>query len=561
MQKLCIGFLIEKLELNQYDIDLINFVSNNKHFETPFIITGYQSINLKKKSTYVHKYVYEPISKFIRNILLIIIKRIETRKVSDISLQHISKSKFSRNKEKSFQEEISSIIKSYRLIDYSENTSILELVGENFDYLVHLGSNNLPEDIFKISKFGVISIRYGNNDEKFSELTGFCEVLNSEPSTRFSIFKENNTQGKVEIFYNANLMTANIWHANKAQIIQKGNFFLKEFLLKLATKSKLPSLKIVRSYESKTSNDVLNISLLKYLITVILPKIYNAITAKLFSSKIIRYSVAYAYHNNHRKSLDQYIEILNPKGRFLADPFVFEHNNINYIFVEDFFYSDNKGRISVIKVEKNTYEFIDIVLEEDFHLSFPFIFSEDGQIYMIPESYENRDIRLYKCVEFPHKWQLENILMFDVSAVDTIVIKRNHTWFMLTNICSAGLDDHQSELHIFYSDNLMSNIWHPIDKGNPVIFNSLKSRNGGLFYHNGKTYRVNQVHGHAHYGKSFDINEIVHLSKNKYEENKILSINANFKNDIIATHHFSANENIAAIDFTRYQRKRIAIKT
>ena len=72
---------------------------------------------------------------------------------------------------------------------------------------------------------------------------------------------------------------------------------------------------------------------------------------------------------------------------------------------------------------------------------------------------------------------------------------------MLTNICSAGYGDHNSELHIFYSEDLKSNLWKPITSGNPVIFDSLKARNGGLFFHNETIYRVNQVHEKLIMGK------------------------------------------------------------
>ena len=74
-------------------------------------------------------------------------------------------------------------------------------------------------------------------------------------------------------------------------------------------------------------------------------------------------------------------------------------------------------------------------------------------------------------------------------------------------------------------------------------------------------FRVNQVHGQAHYGKSFDINEITLLSKDNYDEKPLLSINPDFKKNIIATHHFNANNKIAAVDFVRQQRERKALIT
>ena len=138
-----------------------------------------------------------------------------------------------------------------------------------------------------------------------------------------------------------------------------------------------------------------------------MPKIINNLISRIFSPKLTRYSIAYSYHADHSKLLSSYVEIENPKGRFLADPFVLEHEGSDYIFVEDFFFNDNKGRISVIRIDKDKYEFLDVILEESFHLSFPFVFKEGESIYMIPESHENHDIRLYKCLDFPYNWKLE----------------------------------------------------------------------------------------------------------------------------------------------------------
>ena len=237
----------------------------------------------------------------------------------------------------------------------------------------------------------------------------------------------------------------------------------------------------IKNTLSKSCNINSASTLLRYILKIIAPKILNSFISKLLSPNVIRYSVAFAHHDEHKKSLSSYKEISNPKGRFLADPFVFEENDTNYIFVEDMFFKDNKGRISVIKIDGENYEFLGVVLEEDFHLSFPFIFRDGNDIYMIPESHENSDIRLYKCIEFPHEWRFEQTLMSGVSAADTMMIHKENKWFMLTNICSLGLNDHQSELHIYYSDNLKSSLWSPIKSGNPVIFNSNKGRNGGFF--------------------------------------------------------------------------------
>ncbi len=191
------------------------------------------------------------------------------------------------------------------------------------------------------------------------------------------------------------------------------------------------------------------------------------------------------------------------------------------------------------------------ILEEDFHLSYPFIFENNNEIYMIPETSQISEIRLYKCYEYPKKWKLEKILMKNISAADTMLIKKDLTWFMLTNICSSNIDDHQSELHIFYSDNFLSEDWKPINQGNPVIFDSNNAINGEVFYLKNKLYRINQIHAKAHYGKSFGINEIISLNKNNYCEKRLKQINPDFKNKIVGTHHFHENSEYSVIDYVR----------
>ena len=81
------------------------------------------------------------------------------------------------------------------------------------------------------------------------------------------------------------------------------------------------------------------------------------------------------------------------------------------------------------------------------------------------------------------------------------------------------------------------------------------------FFHNETIYRVNQVHGKSQYGKCFNINQVVKISKNEYMEKNISNIRPDFKDKIISTHHYSANTSIAAVDFARSQRLRKAIKS
>ena len=55
MEKLRVGFLIDDMNVDYYVRDLINFVYNDKCFETPVLITGYKQPNdkLNKKLFFI----------------------------------------------------------------------------------------------------------------------------------------------------------------------------------------------------------------------------------------------------------------------------------------------------------------------------------------------------------------------------------------------------------------------------------------------------------------------------------------------------------------------------
>ena len=564
MKKLTVAFLVDDLQPSKYVIDLISFVKKEDNFNDPIIITGYKpkiSITFFQKFKKIIRENPKSFFNIFCKILLIkIIRKIEIKSV----IQKFPKFAFMTDNKflESFQiiKVIGSWSKSGLYLEFTDE-DLNSIYQKNLDCIIRCGSGILRGNILSITKFGVISIHGGDNRVNRGGPSGFWEVLNGEPSSGFIIQKLNEELDGGKVLCRGNLMTANLWFLNYAQLLEKSNVFLMKLLKNLAINRHLPETEDVSLHCNIQYKIDSPLPLLKYLIKIIIPKILNKLISKLISPLEIKWSVAYANHNNFSKSLWKYKEIKNPENRFLADPFVFENNANNYIFVEDFCYKDQKGRISAIKINDNGYEFLGIVLEEDFHLSFPFIFKDRNEIYMIPESNENKDVRLYKCLDFPYRWVLDSVLLTDISAADTMVIKKNNVWYMLTNICSAGINDHKSELHIFYANELKTNFWQPLATGNPVIFNSLKARNGGIFNHKGKIYRVNQVHKQSHYGKCFNINEVVMLSESGYLEKELCTINPKFKEDIISTHHFSANETIASIDFAKTERRRKVFKT
>ena len=565
MKKLRIAFLVDDTEVNYYVADLVKYVKAHCNFESPVFITGYakkhgKSLVFRKIFSLFKQNPIKSADQILRSLLLKLIKKVE---------RHVVLKKFPNYYKKVDFFEDQNIKKLYVNGNWSKSGHVLRFDGDditkiknlNLDCIIRCGSGILKGEILDVAKFGMLSFHHGDNRVNRGGPSGFWEVLNDIPSSGFIIQKLNEELDGGEVLLRGNIMTREFWLLNNAQLLEKSNEFFKRLLEDLAVRKYFPTTEGVRLHGDILLKIDSSSVLIKYFLTILIPKAYEIIKNKILSSNITRWSVAYARHNNFSKSLWRYNEIKNPKGRFLADPFVFTKNDIDYIFVEDLFFSDNKGRISAIRLEEGGYNFLGVVLEESFHLSFPFIFDHDEDVYMIPETYQSGEIRLYKCQNFPMEWSLETILIEGVSAVDTMITMIDGKWFLLTNISSSGDFDHNSELHIFYADNLKSKNWQPIKTGNPVIFDSMRARNAGMFCHNGDIYRVNQVHGKAHYGKSFTVNKVTCLSESEFNEEPVSQINAEFKKDIISTHHFSANTRIAAIDYCRLQRLRVAKKS
>lgn len=117
---------------------------------------------------------------------------------------------------------------------------------------------------------------------------------------------------------------------------------------------------------------------------------------------------------------------LLPQEKFItqADPFLFTYEGESWLFYERQDLTDMKGTLWCVNLDAPGKKPV-CVLEEDFHLSYPQVFRYGNEIYMLPETRGAGDVRLYRCLEFPGKWEFAGKL-FDLEAVDTTVLFDRH---------------------------------------------------------------------------------------------------------------------------------------
>jgi hypothetical protein len=104
-----------------------------------------------------------------------------------------------------------------------------------------------------------------------------------------------------------------------------------------------------------------------------------------------------------------------PLDRIWADPFVARAQDSYFIFVEELFqlfHATNKGHLCVMEVDAHGRPGrMTRILEQAYHLSYPFVFEHGGQIYMLPETAGNRTIEVYRATRFPYQWEAHAVLM------------------------------------------------------------------------------------------------------------------------------------------------------
>jgi hypothetical protein len=216
---------------------------------------------------------------------------------------------------------------------------------------------------------------------------------------------------------------------------------------------------------------------------------------------------------------------------------------------------NNKGVLSVFLLQGECFVKLGICLEEPFHLSFPNVFSDEGEIYMLPESSENRDIRLYKAMDFPLRWKLEVVLMNNVSAVDSLIYKHENMYYLLTSIDLYGLGDHATNLFLFFSPHLNSTNWIS-SRNNPIITDSGKGRNAGrLEPRLDSNMRLAQSSILNVYGNELNLLEIKKLTLNEFIEIKIEKPNLKVPLNAIGHHHLSSIGDIKVYDFSKYEKR------
>jgi hypothetical protein len=233
-------------------------------------------------------------------------------------------------------------------------------------------------------------------------------------------------------------------------------------------------------------------------------------------------------------------------GHSYADPFLLEEDGAVHLFFEDLDKRRGKGVISHSQLAADgTLSEPRPVLERPYHLSYPFVFRWEGQIYMLPETGHNRTIELYCCRAFPYGWTLERVLLEGWRATDATLHRSDDGgWWMFAAVDELG--EGCSALFLFQAPTPLGP-WRPHPQ-NPVQTDQRHTRPAGrLFRREGRLLRPAQD-GSLRYGGGLWLMEVLKLTKGTYQERPFIRVGPNWLEGNLCLHHLDATDRFEVID-------------
>ena len=429
---------------------------------------------------------------------------------------------------------------------------IRKINEHELDVFVKFGFEGLQCETSNLSKYGIWFYSHGEDREMKGGPAGFWEVVENSPETGSALLAVGANSFSNRVLYRSSFFTYPLSPArHRSYYMWATTTFLQRQLKLLQRDGEEKFLQKTEKFNigahpefrknAVPSNFIAAVSIFK-----IIARLFKELLNRIFYFD--GWFLLFSLNKDVTGGLETFDRLIPPKDNFWADPHVIQVNGINYIFIEEFSCSKNKGHISVIEMDEIGKCKAPVkVLEKDYHLSYPSVFDWQGKYYMIPESGENRTIDLYQCVEFPYVWEYKQNLMKNMTAVDTTLIHYRGKWWLFTGVAENEAAAPNVELFLFYTDDLFTGQWmaHPL---NPIVSDVKSARPAGdLFLQDGKLFRPSQDCSKA-YGYGFDLNEIEVLSETEYCERKTLSVRPDWDEKILATHTYARQGNLTVID-------------
>jgi hypothetical protein len=249
---------------------------------------------------------------------------------------------------------------------------------------------------------------------------------------------------------------------------------------------------------------------------------YDLIAAEIWNVGIVRKPI-HELALGEVKLSNAEISWLPPatKNGYFADPFGFLKDDQLHVLAEDYSYIGQKASIAEFTMVPHPVRVPhpDGVIHPDGalhpHLSYPFVFEHDNQVFCIPEAYQTSEITLYRRDPASEKFVKNRVLLANVCAIDPAVVLYNGLWWLFFTTKKHS----NTHLFLYYAEDI-SGEFKP-HRLNPVKTDIRSSRPAGTpFIYNNVLYRPAQDCS-VTYGGRVAINRVLNITPDEFSEEVI----------------------------------------
>ncbi len=401
----------------------------------------------------------------------------------------------------------------------------------------------LPEPMLRNLPFGAWSLSHVFTQSGSASWDGIADMAAGAPTSQLSLFLETARHPERRVIAQAEFNVKFSAARNAAFIKEKSVLLLMRELRRVADTRKLPKpLRAPDAVQALRPPGIFRTGR------------YAAALTKNIAQRALK-TMRRASHQetavwtlfSGRGAIDDFdpseaIEIPPTDTAIKADPFLFHHEGRTYLFYENYGLGDTKAHIAVGEITRSGFEPIGIALGGSEHLSFPFVFREGDEIFLMPETHQRKRIEIWRAVSFPLIWEPYSRALEGWSTADSTLFKHRGQWWLFTNLSEHhAFEDHCSALYAFQVDGpeLKRIVPH---RRNPIVVGSATARNAGrIFSRHRRLYRPAQYNAHGIYGYGLNIMEIEQLDLDDYRETCVRRILPDFKPGLTGCHHFDAS--------------------
>jgi hypothetical protein len=438
-----------------------------------------------------------------------------------------------------------------------EELDVDRILAFELDVLLCLGPEPQGIRVARLARFGTWAYRFGELGESVVEPVGFREVLGCRPSATVSLNLLGAGPAREErVLYSTRLKTNRISarrHGDHLGAV--ASTLVGRVLRQVQEEESLDPWTGLGAPGGRVHPVPDNAEMTRLLVSFV-----GRIAAEGSHRLIYRDQWALGYSTvgeweGHLPDLRSLRLIMPPRDRFWADPFPIQIGGRTHVFFEDYYYPNRKAHISVFEIDdRGRVGVPKLALERPYHLSYPFVFSWGGQLYMIPETTASGNVELYRCTGIPDRWEFDRMLLEGVRAADVTLEEHDGLWWLFGNIPVNGAHNDFEELHLFHAECPLGP-WSP-HRRNPVKSDVGSSRPAGrLYQREGIWYRPAQDCALG-YGYSIVLNRVEVWNRRIYKEVPVGRLDSDWAPGLDRTHTFNALGSLFVVD-VRVSRLRL----